>query len=139
MENSDRIIIPKRLGNLAFERASYLGKEPSHPSWYIDYWYPNDYYGKEKYFIKVDENYYTYPNMPNCKVSVNCFKHKECSIAICAFGYNEEKKCYELEFIGDRPITYLNNSKIDQTIFFNLIKYGFKQLNPQWYKEDEED
>lgn len=139
MENSNKTIIPKRINNLAFEKASYLGKEPSYPSWHIDYWYSNGYYGEEKNFIKVNKDYYAYPDMPNCKVSVNCFKHKECSVAICTFVYNEKEECYELEFVGDRPITYLSNSKIDQTIFFNLIKYGFEQLNPQWYKEGKED
>ena len=44
--NTDNID-SKRIGNLMFRKATYLGEEPEFPNWHIDFFYPNPYYGKE--------------------------------------------------------------------------------------------
>ena len=54
----------KRIENLEFSPASYLlpkEKWPENPSWHIDYWYPNGYYGRESEFIK-EGDWYLYPD-----------------------------------------------------------------------------
>lgn len=138
MEDEDKNIEPCRVGNLAFNKATYLGKEPKYVSWHIDYWYPNSYYGKETEYTKIDGGYYVDPNIPNWRISEGCFKYKECSLAICSFDYNEHEGNYELKFIDDRPVRYMEENKINPIVFYNLLDYGFKQLNPSWYEEDKE-
>lgn len=45
------------------------------------------------------------------------------------FRYDSQEECYNLEFIGDRPLELSN-----WVNFKELIKYGFEQLNPKWYE-----
>ena len=128
------MIEKKRIENLEFAPASYLlpkEKWPKNPSWHINYWYPNGYYGREFEFVK-EGDWYLYPDNHHCKVYKDCFKNPESCMAIASFNYNSHEGCYELEFIGDRPISL---SKEDKEIFWELLEYGFKQLNNQ---EDEE-
>ena len=60
--NTDNIK-SKRIGNLMFRKATYLGEEPEFPSWHIDFFYPNPRYGKEScyaiaHFTRDNECYY---------------------------------------------------------------------------------
>jgi hypothetical protein len=130
-------IKPNRIGDLAFNKAEYLGDSPSHPSYHIDWYYPNHYFGNEKDYTKVDEEYYADPEYPCHKIHKSCFKHEECSIAIATFYYDEKEGDYYFEYIGDRPLRYIN--MMNESIFKTLIKYGFRQLNPDWYLYDKQD
>ena len=130
------MIKSKRIENLEFGPASYLlPKEeyPKNPAWHIDYWYPNGYYGRESEFIK-EGDWYLYPDNPHCRVHKDCFKNPQSCMAIASFNYNNHEGCYELEFVGDRPIQL---TKEERDIFWELLEYGFKQLNNQ--EEDEEE
>lgn len=118
----------KRIGDLEFRPATYLlpkNEYPKNPAWHIDFWYPNAYYGKESEYIK-EGDWYLYPNSPHCRVHKDCFKHPQSCMAIASFNYNNHEGCYELEFVGDRPLSL---SKEDREIFWELLEYGFKQLN----------
>jgi hypothetical protein len=115
----------KRINNLEFREATYLGSPPEHIGYHIDKWEPNGYYKRESEFIKVDSEFYCYPDNPYCKVHRNCFKHPETSYAIAAFHYNDHEECYELEFVGNRPI---NLNEEERKIFWGLLEFGFKYL-----------
>lgn len=115
-----------RIKNLEFREASYLGSPPEYIGYHIDKWEPNGYYQRESEFTRLNSEYYCYPDNHYCKVHRNCFKHPEVSYAIASFHYNEHEECYELEFVGDRPM-YLNNE--EREIFWELLEYGFKFLN----------
>ena len=115
----------KKIGNLEFRKASYLlPKEPENPAYHIDYWYPNGYYGKESNYVKVDEDWYCYPDNHNCRIHKDCFKNPLSAMAIGSFNYKDG--CYEFSFIGERPVRLTLKERDD---FWELIKYGFKQLN----------
>lgn len=64
--------------------------------------------------------------MPHAKVHKDCFKHPQSSMAIASFNYDSHERYYELEFVGDRPLSL---SKEEREIFWELLEYGFKQLN----------
>jgi len=122
------MIDKKRIENLEFRPASYLlprDKWPKNPAWNIDYWYPNSYYGKESEFEK-DGDWYLYPDNHHCRVHKDCFKNPQSCMAIASFNYNSNEGCYELEFVGDRPIGL---TKEEREIFWELLEYGFNQLN----------
>ena len=126
-------MINKRIGNLELRRASYLLPEeeyPEHPSYHIDYWYPNGYYGKENEYIK-DGDWYIYPDNSYCRVHKDCFKNPQSCFAIASFDYDKEG-FYELHFIGDRP---LHITEEERKIFWELIIFGDKELN----KKDEDE
>ena len=126
-------MINKRIGNLELRRASYLLPEeeyPEHPSYHIDYWYPNCYYGKENEYIK-DGDWYIYPDNSYCRVHKDCFKNPQSCFAIASFDYDKEG-FYELHFIGDRP---LHITEEERKIFWELIIFGDKELN----KKDEDE
>lgn len=114
-----------RIGNVCFRKATYLGNEPEFPSWHIDFFYPNPYYGKENEY-KKDGDYYIKVNVAHpINIHKNCFKHKETCYAIASF-IRDKEGYYELSFIGDRP---LNLSKTDFDDFMKLVRYGNKKLN----------
>ena len=123
--NTDNIE-SKRIGNLMFRKATYLGKEPEFPSWHIDFFYPNPNYGKESEYIKLGD-YYIKDANSICPIHYHkdCFKHKESCYAIAHFTRDNEGY-YELGFIGDRPLS-LNEKDIKD--FWELVKYGYKELN----------
>lgn len=128
------MIESKRIGNLEFKVASYLlpeDKLPEHPSYHINYYYPNLYYKREKDFIK-EGDWYIYPDMKNCRVHKDCFKHKQSCFAIASFDYDKEGY-YELHFIGDRP---LNITKEERETFWELLQYGNKVLNKNKEEDD---
>ena len=58
------------------------------------------------------------------------FKNKELCTVLATFRYDYKEECYNLEFIGDRPLQL-----ISWDYFKELVKYGFEQLNPQWYEK----
>lgn len=116
----------KRIGNLEFRPASYLlpkNKWPENPAWHIDYWYPNIYYGRESEFIK-DGDWYLYPDNKMCRVHKDCFKNKQSCMAIALFYYNDGT--YNIEFVGNRPLSL---SKEEKEILWELLDYGYNQLN----------
>lgn len=118
----------KRIGNLEIRPASYLlpkDKWPKNPSYHIDYWYPNAYYGRESEFEK-DGDWYYYPKHHSCRVHKDCFKHEQSCFSIASFSYDEHEGFYELHFIGDRP---LQLTKEEREAFWELIKYGNIELN----------
>lgn len=123
-------MINKRIDNLELMEASYLDKKPSVVSWHIVKWQPNKYYYNKDKFVKLNNEFYCYPNNTSCRVHKSLFKNKEYNYAIASFEYNKRNNCYEFKYIEDRPI-YLN--KEEKEIFFELIKYGFHQLNKSWY------
>ena len=133
----------KRIENLEFGPASYLlPKEeyPKHPAWHIDYWYPNIYYGKESEYVHPIINgieqtdWYVSPSNSFGRIHKDCFKNPESCMAIASFNYNSHEGYYELEFVGDRPIQL---TKEERDIFWELLEYGFKQLNNQEENEEE--
>lgn len=129
------MIKKKRIGDLEFRPATYLlpkDEWPKNPSWSIDFWYPNGYYGRESEFIK-EGDWYLYPDTPHYRVHKDCFKHPQSCMAIASFNYNEHEGCYELEFVLDRPISL---PKELRDTFWELLEYGFNQLNNQ--EENEE-
>lgn len=124
------MIQSKRIGVLEFREASYVGNKPPFVSYDIVKWYPNPYYGNEKNYIKLNHEFYCYPNNTGCRVHKDLFKSKELCIVLATFRYESQEECYNLEFIGDRPLELSN-----WVNFKELIKYGFEQLNPKWYEE----
>lgn len=116
----------KRIGNLMFRKATYLGEEPEFPSWHIDFFYPNPYYGKEHKYTK-EGDYYVKDIHNSCSIRYHkdCFKHKESCYSIASFTRDKEGY-YELSFIGDRPLN-LNKEELEN--FWELVKYGYKELN----------
>ena len=123
------MIEKKRIENLEFAPASYLlpkEKWPENPAWHINYWYPNGYYGRESEFIKEGDWYIDNRFGLKTRIHKDCFKHPQSSMAIASFNYNNHEGYYELEFIGDRPIQLTED---ERTIFWELLEYGFKQLN----------
>ena len=121
----------KRIKDLHFRKATYIGEEPEHPSYHIDKWYPNSYYKQEHNYIKEGDFYkYKDPLYANCRIHKNCFKNPESCYAIASFYWDSKEETYNFEFICDRPL-YLN--KEEQNNFWELIKYGFKTLNNEVY------
>lgn len=120
----------KRIGNLMFRKATYLGNEPDIPDWDIDYYYPNIYYGKEKDFIKDDRSpdFYLYPNSHNARIHKDCFKYKEACFTIACFVYDKHEGFYNIKFIGDRP---MNLTEEEWMTFRELLKYGNEVLNTE--------
>ncbi len=119
-----------RIKNLEFKKATYLGEEPEYPSYHINLWEKNCYYGNEDKYIK-DGNYYIDSEYSNFRIHKDCFKNPEYCFAIASFDYDSEG-FYELHFIGDRPITH--DYKLDD--FWDLIKYGYNYLNENSESED---
>ena len=128
--NTDNIE-SKRIGNLMFRKATYLCEEPEFPSWHIDFFYPNPYYGKENEYKKDGDFYVQADTEYPINIHKDCFKYKESCYAVASFTRNK-KGYYELKFIGDKP---LNLNKTDFTDFMKLVKYGNNKLNE--LKEDE--
>lgn len=129
------MIKKKRIGDLEFRPASYLlpiDEYPDNPAWHIDLWYPNGYYGRESEFEK-DGDWYLYPDK-YCRVHKDCFKNPQSCIAIASFNYNSHEGYYELQFVGDRPISL---PKEQRDTFWELLEYGFKQLNNREENEEE--
>ena len=122
--NTDNIK-SKRIGNLMFRKATYLGEEPEFPSWHIDFLYPNPRYGKEKDYIKKGDYYISKDTACPIHYHKNCFKYKESCYSIASFIRNKEGY-YEIQFIADRPLELAENNIKD---FWELIKYGYKELN----------
>lgn len=128
------MIEKKRIGDLEFRPATYLlpkDKWPKNPSWHIDFWYPNGYYGRESEFIK-EGDWYLCPDNHHCRIHKDCFKHPQSCMAIASFNYNEHEGCYELEFVLDRPISL---PKELRDTFWELLEYGFNQLNQEENEE----
>lgn len=128
----------KRIGNLEFAPASYLlpkEKWPENPAWHINYWYPNAYYGKESEYIHPEvagvkqTDWYIDPSCPSARIHKDCFKHPQCCMAIASFEYNLNECCYDLGFVGDRPIQLTPE---ERNIFWELLEYGFEQLNEKF-------
>lgn len=129
----------KRIGELAFMHASYLCEAPEHPSWDIVMYYPNSYYGRDNEYPEDpnDSNFRIYPDIPHCRVHKSCFKHKECNFVIAEFNYDSHESFYEVRFISDRPIEYLNTVELRET-FAELLRYGNEQLNNRKEETEEE-
>ena len=118
----------KRIKNLEFYKASYLGTPPKHISYQINKYVPNDNYGRESEYVIDPKNaeYYIKEGYPNWHIHKDCFKYKESSYAIADFEWDDSKNCYKFEWIGDRPSDL---SDEERNIFEELIQYGFKVLN----------
>ena len=116
-----------RIENLRIRKATYINEEPKHPSYHIEKWETNSYYGNEDKFIKEGE-YYMHPDDAyKCiRIHKSCFKHPETCYAIASFNWDDHEEIYELHFISDRP---LHLSKEEREIFWQLIEFGEKELN----------
>lgn len=123
------MIQSKRVGTLEFREASYVGNKPPFVSYDIVKWYSNPYYGNEKDYVKLDHEFYYYPNNTGCRIHKDLFKSREYCIVLASFTYNSKEETYNLEFIGARPLLLT-----DWDNFRKLIEYGYKQLNPKWYE-----
>lgn len=129
----------KRIKNLEFRAASYLlskDKWPEHPSYHIDLWMPNGYYGHDEEFPEDPKysDYRIYPDMPFCRIHKDCFKHPETCFAIASFDWDKEGY-YEVHFVSDRPLEYLKTPE-DREAFWELLIYGNEQLNSNGEEED---
>lgn len=126
-------MINKRIGALQLRKASYLGEEPEHPSYHINKWETNPYYGNEDKFIDHGD-YYAYPNEAYACIRIHksCFKYPETSYAIASFDWDDHEEAYELRFVGDRPV-YL--TKEEKDIFWDLVEMGYKELNAREFED----
>lgn len=116
----------RRINNLMFRPATYLGEPPKNPSWHIDRFYPNPHYGKEDEYIYHEEGYCTDPKYGDFyRISEGCFKHPESCCSIASFEYDSHEPCWELKFICDRPLDLTEDERQD---FWELIQYGYKVL-----------
>jgi hypothetical protein len=115
-----------RIGNLEFRKATYLCEEPEHPSYHIDYWYPNADYGTEKEYNIDETGEWYYKEDFSCRKHKSCFKYPESCFAIASFDYDKHEDFYELHFIGDRPKCL---SEKEREIFWELFLYGNEALN----------
>lgn len=135
MSNVD-LTINKRIGNLSISVATYLCETPERPSYHINMWYPNSYYGREDEFVYHENGeYYTKKDDTfGCvRISKGCFSHPETSFAIASFDADKEGY-YELKYVGSRPIEYLKTE--EETRNFNeLVKYGNEKLNGKSYEQ----
>ena len=127
------MIESKRIKDLEFRPASYLlpeDKWPENPSYDINLWYPNLYYGRDDEFPEdpSDSSYRTDPKYQNHRIHKSCFKYPESCFTIASFDYDSHENFYELHFCLDRPIEYLNTPE-KREIFWELIKYGDAHLN----------
>lgn len=120
----------KRIHNLKFKKATYLGNEPENPSWEIAKYEPNSFYGKEDYFVKEGDHYRD-PERKFIRLHANCFKNKETCYSIAMFNYNKKDGDYEIEFVADRPLE-LNSE--EWNTFKELLSYGYSQLNEKEYE-----
>ena len=120
-----------RIDNLSLDKATYMGKIPKHIAYQINRWMPNDYYGKEKDYIKVNDKFYQNPDTPKCRIHKSCFTSPEVSFTIAAFRWYENKG-YILEFEADEPIR-LNYS--ERQVFWKLLEKGFKILSENGFQE----
>lgn len=117
----------KRIGNLIFRKTTYFGIEPEFPSWQIDFFYPNPYYGKENEYIKEGDFYIKDIYDPfSVRYHKDRFKHKENCYSIASFIRNNKSDFYELKFILDRPLD-LNEEELKN--FWEIVKYGSTELN----------
>jgi len=116
-----------RKGNFEFRKATYLGPEPENPSWHVDYWYPNPYYGKENEYPEdpKDKNFRMYPGEHGFRIDKSCFKYPESCFSVASFNYDGEGT-YEVHFIGDRPF---NLSRKETEVFWEVLTYGHNFLN----------
>lgn len=114
----------KRLNNLEIREATYLGSPPKIKSWHINYWYPNPDYGQEDKYIRKGDFYYS-KDVWVFKKHKSCFEHKECCFTIASFNYDSKEPCWELQFIGDRPLCLNKKERED---FWKLVEYGYKNL-----------
>lgn len=131
------MIETKRIDNLEFRKATYLGDEPKNPSYSIDMWCANQYYGHDNEYPEhqLDNSYRTDPKYPFHRIHKSCFKHPEYCFTIASFNYDSHENFYELHFCGDRPIEYLNTPE-KREIFWELVKYGDSKLNNYNNEED---
>jgi len=123
----------KRIEDLEFRPASYLlpkDKWPENPSYDINLWYPNLYYGRDDEFPEdpLDSSYRLDPKYQNHRIHKSCFKYPESCFTIASFDYDEHERFYELHFCLDRPIEYLNILE-KREAFWKLLQYGNEQLN----------
>lgn len=117
--------IKRRIGNLEFRIATYLGEVPENPSYSIDKWHPNEYYGKEKDFIEENNEFYRHPKYPNCYVHKDCFKNPESCYSIAHFDIDRSGH-YNLHIVDNRTLD-LNHDELKD--FWELAHYGDKILN----------
>ena len=128
----------KRIDNLEICPSTYLlpkEKWPEHPSWSINYWYPNAYYGHESEYIKseTDPDWYYLPDNRHCRIHKSCFKNPQSCFSIATFNYDDHEKLYQLSFVGDRAVQ-LTKKEVEN--FWKLIRYGYENLNKEDYESD---
>lgn len=122
----------KRIGNLMFRPATYLCDPPEHASWSIDMFYENHYYAHKDEYPEdpTDSNYRIDPKHHYHRIHKSCFETEECSFTIASFEYDAHEPCWEVHFVGNRPIEYLNTPELREA-FWELLKYGDEQLSKE--------
>lgn len=125
------ILEKKRIGNLEFDKCSYLLPEdmlPEHIGYGIYLYYPNSYYGKESEYIKEkDGEFYYKPDDIYYKIHENCFKYPESCYMLAQWDWDEKYETYTFSFVDDRPVLDINEENLKD--FWELVKYGFQLLN----------
>lgn len=108
-----------RIGNLEFRNTE------------IVCWNPNAYYGNiDKYELVKEGGLFSgkYYKDPNSKyggiIHEDCFKNPEYCFTIASF-HKDEDGYYELEFIGDRPLS----GAVNWMDFRTLVQVGYNTLN----------
>lgn len=114
----------KIINSLEFGMATYVWEAPEDPDYEICRWVPNEYYSREKDFIK-DGDYYIYPKLPNCKVHKDCFKRPQKRYTIALF-HKRKNGNYGLKVIGNR-LQDLTPEELQD--FSELKQHGFEVLN----------
>ena len=122
-----------RIDNLEFRKSSCLGEPPEHIGWEICQYQPNGYYGRESEFIKDGEFYHPNDEHYNyISIHKSCFQSPETCFTIASWQWDDHEGCYDLRFIGNRP---LNLTSSEWITFRKLLEHGFHELNPWWYEE----
>ena len=123
-----------RKGNFEFRKCSYLCEEPENPSWCVDYWYPNPYYGKEDEYPEdpINKNFRMHPKYHNHRIDKGCFKYPESCFSLVNFDC-DKNGYYEVHFIYDRPFN-LDPSELET--FWKVLEYGHNYLNLKHELED---
>lgn len=123
----------KRIGNLEFNRSSYLGSPPIHPSWEIRFYYPNSYYGRKSEYKYIGDGMYQNPNYDFCRIHESCFKSAECCYTLGSFEWDDHEAFYEFHFCGNRP---MDLKEENWGPFRELLIYGDEMLNSRDEEED---
>lgn len=85
-------------------------------------WYPNDLYGKQNEYIRLDDGRYKHPNF-NFYCHEESFKKEKYCYTVCYFKYDSYEGDIECILVGDRIL----NEEVDWIKLKELMKEGFEK------------